>query len=99
MMLDLRVDTVAVLIKAIYETTNEITTDVIPPIVYYNIASELLEYNLDSFCLEEWVETELVIAPVDAYTEEDLQLFRTYPFHVVTDCISSNIISFARRIL
>lgn len=74
---DLKTDTLAVLIGGLYCIYHNINSIAVPENVYVSIAEKLElflpNWNYDNISFEEWVEKCLTIIPKDIVTEDDLK--------------------------
>lgn len=86
MLIHCSVQTGAAIIKSMYELANDIHTQLIPPLVYYNIAREL-DKSEDDFmidCFDFWVKNHLKIAPLEALDEKWVEECKEHGFYCET---------------
>lgn len=89
MNIDVDTETVAILIKVLYERERNIHPKLIPVMVYYNIAITLPHWEIRDF--KKWVTEDLVIAPKEAVDEIMVNDCKENGFYVETK-LGDNII-------
>lgn len=67
MNIDVSTETVAILIKVLYERERNIHPQLIPMLVYFNVAYAISQMELVDF--EKWVTENLEIAPKEAFNK------------------------------
>lgn len=67
MNIDVSTETIAILIKVLYERERNIHPQLIPMIVYFNVASAISQMELVDF--EKWVTENLEIAPKELFNK------------------------------
>lgn len=83
MNIDVNTETVAILIKVLYERERNIHPQLIPMIVYFNIAYVISQMELVDF--EKWVTENLEIAPKEAFNKIRINDCKENGFYVETE--------------
>lgn len=82
MNIDVSTETVAILIKVLYEKERNIHSQLISIMVYYNIASAISQMELMDF--EKWVTENLEIAPKEAFNKIRINDCKENGFYIET---------------
>lgn len=82
MNIDVSTETVAILIKVLYEKERNIHPKLISIMVYYNIASAISQIELVDF--EKWVTENLEIAPREAFNKIRINDCKENGFYIET---------------
>lgn len=82
MNINVSTETVAILIKALYERERDIHPHLIPMIVYWNVASALSQMEIIDF--EKWVIENLMIAPKEAFNKIRINDCKENGFYIET---------------
>ena len=83
MNIDVSTETVAILIKVLYERERNIHPQLIPMLVYFNVASAISQMELVDF--EKWVTENLEIAPKEAFNKIRINDCKENGFHIETE--------------
>jgi hypothetical protein len=76
-------ETVAILIKVLYERKHNIHPKLIPIMVYYNVASAISQIEFMDF--EKWVTENLEIAPKEAFNKIRINDCKENGFYIETE--------------
>lgn len=82
MNIDVNTETVAILIKVLYELKRNIHPQLIPMLVYFNVASAISQMELVDF--EKWVTENLEIAPKEAFNKIRINDCKENGFYIET---------------
>ena len=79
--IQIEVGTLATLIAGLYCTFATIDPLAIPTSVYIELCEKLVPYlqnwNYEKWSIEQWIQSSLLIAPRDFFTEEELEQFKS----------------------
>lgn len=85
MKIEIGEETTAVIIKTLYEQSRNIHPQLIPDIVYLNIAQELQKYEEEIGYFDRWVIEKLEIAPMEAFSSIRITDCRDNGFYCETE--------------
>lgn len=83
MNIDVNTETVAIFIKVLYELERNIHPQLIPMIVYFNVAFAISQMELVDF--EKWVTENLEIAPKEAFNKIRINDCKENGFYLETE--------------